>query len=63
MNDTYTYKEYAPNALEIYLTGDFNQWNHKQYPLVNDGNGVWTLVLPEGILDFYWIKPEIIEFC
>lgn len=40
-SEGFFYKEYAPNAIEIYLTGDFNNWNKKEYPLVNDGQGVW----------------------
>ncbi|KAL4487185.1 hypothetical protein ABPG72_017904 [Tetrahymena utriculariae] len=44
------YKEYAPQAIEVYLTGDFNNWATKQYPLVNDGTGIWNLNLPEGVV-------------
>ena len=27
------YREWAPNALELYLTGEFNDWNKASHPL------------------------------
>ena len=38
-----------PDAGEVILMGDFNQWNPKKHSMKKDGNGVWkktTLLLP-----------------
>lgn len=41
------FREYAPNATEIYLIGDFNNWQQgPEYQLQNIGNGVWEIKLP-----------------
>ncbi len=48
----WTFREWAPNATELFLVGDFNQWQ----PLDNyratriDDNGVWQLTLPNEAL-------------
>lgn len=39
------YREWAPSAKEVYLTGDFNNWNRKQYPLKQDSFGNWEIKL------------------
>jgi 1,4-alpha-glucan branching enzyme len=39
----WTYREWAPNADEIYLFGDFNGWNRAERPLRRTGDGVWEL--------------------
>ncbi len=39
-------REYAPNAWQLYLTGEFNFWNRKELPFVNIGGGVWEIFLP-----------------
>ncbi|MBW2248947.1 MAG: isoamylase early set domain-containing protein [Deltaproteobacteria bacterium] len=39
----------SPDAKEVILMGDFNQWNPKKHPMKKDVNGVWkkaTLLLP-----------------
>lgn len=41
-----TYREWAPNAQEAYLIGDFNEWNRTSHPMVKDQYGIWTIVLP-----------------
>ena len=41
----WVYREWAPNAHQLYLTGDFNNWNQTQYPLKRLENGVWELFL------------------
>jgi 1,4-alpha-glucan branching enzyme len=43
----WVFREYAPNATEIYLIGDFNNWQQgPEYQLQNIGNGVWEINLP-----------------
>ena len=39
------YREWAPSAYQLYLTGDFNGWNWTSHPLKNLGNGSWELYL------------------
>ena len=39
------YREWAPNAYQLYLTGEFNDWNQTSHPLTNLGNGDWGLYL------------------
>lgn len=44
----WVFREWAPNAKDIYLVGDFNEWKEKpQYRLhrVKRSNGVWELEL------------------
>jgi len=32
---------YAPEVGEVYLTGEFNQWNTQSLPMKKDKKGVW----------------------
>ncbi|KAF8969438.1 glycoside hydrolase family 13 protein [Flammula alnicola] len=41
-----TYREWAPNAKEAYLIGDFNEWNRTSHPMKKDEFGVWEIVVP-----------------
>jgi 1,4-alpha-glucan branching enzyme len=41
------YREWAPNALQLRLIGDFNNWDRMSHPLVRDQFGVWSLFLPD----------------
>ena len=45
-NEGWFYREWAPAAQEIYLTGDFNGWDRKANPLKKLDNGVFELFLP-----------------
>ena len=40
------YREWAPAAYELYLTGDFNDWSRNSHPLVKGENGVWEIFVP-----------------
>lgn len=46
------YREWAPNAYAIYLTGDFCNWERKKYRLEPIGNGIWQIELPIELFDF-----------
>ena len=47
----WTFREWAPNAEEIYLIGDFSEWKKlPQYKLNHLKNGNWELHLPENAL-------------
>jgi len=41
------YREWAPNALQLRLIGDFNNWDRYGNPMVRDEFGVWSLFLPD----------------
>lgn len=40
------YREWAPNASKLHLTGDFNGWNRTSHPLQKNQQGDWELFLP-----------------
>lgn len=45
------YREWAPNADEVFLTGEFNNWNMYSHPLSRKENGIWEIILQgEGSL-------------
>lgn len=47
----WVFREWAPNATEIFLVGDFNGWHEMpQYQLARLENGVWEISLPEYAL-------------
>jgi len=33
----------APEVKEVYLTGDFNNWNTNSHPMKKDQNGNWEI--------------------
>ena len=41
----WVYREWAPSAYQLYLEGEFNNWNQTSHPMVNIGNGNWELFL------------------
>ncbi|KAF8948742.1 alpha-1,4-glucan branching enzyme, partial [Entomortierella lignicola] len=41
-----TYREWAPNAKEAFLFGDFNNWNNSSHPMKKDEYGVFEIFLP-----------------
>lgn len=45
MDGGWIYREWAPNAYQLYLMGEFNDWNPTQYPLEKKENGIWELIL------------------
>ena len=50
LENGWVYREWAPNAYQLYLTGEFNGWNQTQYPMERKDNGVWELFLSENVL-------------
>lgn len=40
------YKEWAPEAHNLTLFGDFNNWNRNQYYAHKNEYGQWTLTIP-----------------
>ena len=43
----FTYREWAPEAFGLYLTGDFNQWQKRTHPLQRNQYGIWEIILPK----------------
>ena len=41
----WVYREWAPSAYQLYLEGDFNNWDKTSHPLTPLGNGSWELYL------------------
>ena len=41
------YKEWAPAADALYLTGDFNSWDKTSHPLYKLEDGIWAVFLPD----------------
>lgn len=60
--DCWTFREWAPNATAIYLTGDFNNWQKRDdYRLQKTEAGVWEIRLPLDVIhhgDLYKIFVE-----
>ena len=45
LDGRWVYREWAPSAYQLYLTGDFNNWNQTSHPMKKLENGVWELIL------------------
>lgn len=49
--DSWVFREWAPNATEMYLVGDFSKWLiDKQFELKKSGNGNWQLEVPASFI-------------
>ena len=48
LEDGWVYREWAPAADAMYLTGDFNNWNRTSHPLtkIDKFIGIWEIKLP-----------------
>ncbi len=51
------YREWAPHAHQLYLTGDFNNWNLTSHPLKRVGEESWEIYLPGD--DALWHGCEV----
>lgn len=52
---------WAPNAAQVYLMGDFNDWHGESHPLNSSNSGIWTLFvseLPENTLYKYLVVSQ-----
>ena len=47
----------APDASEVLLAGDFNQWNGKKHPMKKTGTATWEkiLILAPGTYEYKYI--------
>ncbi|GAB4316848.1 MAG: alpha amylase C-terminal domain-containing protein [Bacteroidales bacterium] len=44
--DCFIYREWAPEAHQLFLTGDFNNWQRHEFPMIRDDFGIWSIELP-----------------
>ncbi|CAE6419466.1 unnamed protein product [Rhizoctonia solani] len=47
-DNSVTYTEWAPNAVEASLIGDFNNWDRGSHKMTKDQYGVWNLTVPSN---------------
>ena len=50
---------WAPNARNIYLMGEFNDWHGESHPMHSSDSGVWTLFVP-GLEEYAVYKYRIV---
>lgn len=55
-----TFSLEAPNAGEVAVGGDFNNWNAEAHPMTKDKSGVWkkTVMLPPGRFEYKFLVDE-----
>ena len=46
------FREWLPAAQDVYIFGDFNNWQRTQLRLNKDANGVWSIFLPDAMYEF-----------
>jgi 1,4-alpha-glucan branching enzyme len=48
----------APEALEVYLAGDFNNWDSSANPMKKDKKGIWktAVSLKPGTYEYRFLK-------
>jgi 1,4-alpha-glucan branching enzyme len=45
------YREWAPQARALFLTGEFNQWDKYAFPLEKNEYGIWEIFIPDRELE------------
>ncbi|MDR3350893.1 MAG: alpha amylase C-terminal domain-containing protein [Prevotellaceae bacterium] len=59
----WVFREWAPNAIAVYLLGDFNGWKKKSaFALHATGNGNWEISLPEKTLKHLDLYKLLVEW-
>ena len=43
-----SFRVWAPNAKEVFVTGDFNDWEKTTIALTHEENGFWSVQVPEA---------------
>ena len=49
-HEGWVYREWAPNATQLYFTGEFNNWKQTEFPMQRLNHGIWELKLDENLL-------------
>lgn len=47
--DGWWFREWLPGAYDVYLFGDFNNWQRTELRLSKDAAGVWSIFLPAAM--------------
>lgn len=50
---------WAPNARQVYVIGDFNDWHGESHPMNPSNSGIWTLFVP-GVGEYAVYKYRIV---
>ena len=55
------FRFYHPEARDVYLVGDFNDWNPTATKMAREENGEWvvTLTLPDGYYEFKYLADDV----
>ncbi|MFI3324051.1 MAG: alpha-amylase family glycosyl hydrolase [Rikenellaceae bacterium] len=46
------FREWLPEAKDVYIFGDFNSWRRTELRLDRDRSGVWSIFLPDAIYSY-----------
>ncbi|MFZ2359691.1 MAG: alpha-amylase family glycosyl hydrolase [Anaerolineae bacterium] len=46
--DGVSFRVWAPHADAVFVTGDFNNWHHSRHALTHDGDGYWSVAVPNA---------------
>ncbi len=46
------FREWLPEAKDVYIFGDFNSWRRTELRLSRDNSGVWSIFLPDAMYAF-----------
>lgn len=44
----WVYREWAPDAVQLWLIGDFNEWNPESHPMQRGDGGIWEIHIPDS---------------
>lgn len=45
---SWIYREWAPNAFQLWLSGDFNNWDRSGHPMTRNAEGVWEIEIKDS---------------
>lgn len=63
LTDGWVFREWAPNATNMYLIGTFNNWQkHPDYQLKRMRDGIWEIKLPEYAIAHSQLYKLLIEW-
>lgn len=44
----WVYREWAPAAYQLWLFGEFNNWNRESHPMTRNAEGIWEIEIPDS---------------
>lgn len=63
LSDGWVFREWAPNAIAIFLIGDFNNWQrHPDYQMKKLQNGIWEVKLPDFAMAHTQLYKLLVEW-